>query len=1137
MRNIFKFTVLCVLFAGFHTLWAQEPIDRYGKNRIQYKTFKWRFYSTENFDIYFYDGGNDIAREAANFLEKEYDRITDVLGYAPYSKTKIFLYNSITDLQQSNVGISEKLLDIGGKTDFVKSQVEIAYPGTMDGFKQELVYQISKMLINDMMFGGSLSDMFQSAYLLSLPEWFMAGASRFVAQGWSVEMDDAIRDLIDERRAKRLARYTGEEAAVIGQSIWNFIAEAYGYSYLSNILNLTRIIRNEERSISGTLGVPFRDFLNAWVNFYTVQKNQVDAGYIYPEKNTMLIRNNRRNLEFKDVRISPDGRYLAYASNNEGRYKVHLIDFTKKRRQERVILRGGYKVINQEINRDHPLLSWRDDNTLGIVGNKFGRNQLWMYDVAGNNRLRKEMPMVNHINSFDIARDGNIAVMSADRNGVNDLYLISLRRNSIKRITSDFYDDIHPRFIPGTSSIVFSSNRSNDTIFHKGGSMENVGKDYNLFIYNIDTTKNVVKRVTNTLGKDIMPMAVNSNDIYYLSDIQGIFNLYKYNLSSGVFHQVTNFGSSIRDYDISFERDRFAFVMLRDERQRIFLKNDFNLDQNIFTPQTRRQQLINAKFVANRLKRAEERATQRSDQRIAPGTVTPSEESPRDLAPVKETFADFVSKKSDEEERIDTDNYVFGGRPSAPAVTQTPADTTERADAGTETQESTDSQDPPVEPTPGDERYVNTENYVFDTDVVRPSAQTGSFLSDFRRLRRRSDIIGPLPYQPRFSADNVITNFVVDPLLGFGINLQAQLNDELEDHRFLGGTLISTDLRSGNFYGEYRYLRHTVDFGTRFDRRSITRNVENGAQKYTLNKFEVSASLPISVTSRITAAPFFAQYNYVDTDQSLIISLTPSGNQGLNAVRFGGFRAEYTFDNTSTEGLNLIQGTRGRVSYVNYQGLNDITRSFSNVSLDFRTYQPIHREITLAGRLFYGRFLGNRTPKYLLGGMDNWLFNRTNITGEGDPLILRAATENNLFLFNEFVTNLRGFDLNTFNGENSLLLNLELRLPIVKYFYRAPITSNFLKNLQLIGFYDIGSAWTGPSPFATENSINTQTIRWEGSSFEARIKNFKNPWLSSYGAGLRTVMLGYYVKFDLAYPIEDYEVQRPRFYVSLGYDF
>ena len=89
----------------------------------------------------------------------------------------------------------------------------------------------------------------------------------------------------------------------------------------------------------------------------------------------------------------------------------------------------------------------------------------------------------------------------------------------------------------------------------------------------------------------------------------------------------------------------------------------------------------------------------------------------------------------------------------------------------------------------------------------------------------------------------------------------------------------------------------------------------------------------------------------------------------------------------------------------------------------------------------------------------------------------------------------------------------------------------------MVGFYDLGSAWTGNTPFATENSLNTIVINQENSPFQALIKNFNNPWLYSYGMGIRTVLLGYYMKFDLGWPVENYEVGSPKFYATLGYDF
>ena len=235
--------------------------------------------------------------------------------------------------------------------------------------------------------------------------------------------------------------------------------------------------------------------------------------------------------------------------------------------------------------------------------------------------------------------------------------------------------------------------------------------------------------------------------------------------------------------------------------------------------------------------------------------------------------------------------------------------------------------------------------------------------------------------------------------------------------------------------------------------------------------------------------------------------------------------------------MNQIAGSRGKVEFIHHEAVSDRSKSFSSINLDFRHYQKIHRELVFASRLFYGKYFGQYPQSYLLGGMDNWFFNKTNYEGKGNPLNIGGNEDNSQLLFVEYVTSLRGFDYATFFGENVLLFNAELRWPVVRYFYRGPISSNFFKNLLLIGFFDVGSAWTGVSPFQRDNSVNTQIIKNEGSPFQAEIRNFKNPWLSSYGTGLRTVMLGYYMKFDIAWPIENYEVGKARVYVTLGYDF
>ncbi len=91
-------TTFIFLILGSSSLHAQQSREVFGKNRIQYRQFDWVYLSGENFDVYYYDARKAMAQEALEFLEGEFDRITDLIGYPPYFKTKVFVYNSLSDL-------------------------------------------------------------------------------------------------------------------------------------------------------------------------------------------------------------------------------------------------------------------------------------------------------------------------------------------------------------------------------------------------------------------------------------------------------------------------------------------------------------------------------------------------------------------------------------------------------------------------------------------------------------------------------------------------------------------------------------------------------------------------------------------------------------------------------------------------------------------------------------------------------------------------------------------------------------------------------------------------------------------------------------------------------------------------------
>ncbi len=378
-----------MVLLSFSASWAQQSREVFGKNRIQYRQFDWVYLSGENFDVYYYDSRKAVATDALQYLESEFDRITDLIGYPPYFKTKVFIYNSLTDLRQSNVGLNHTYFNVGGETEFIKPYVEVAHMGTAQEFKEELLYQISDLMLNEMMFGGNLKDMFQSSILMNLPDWFVKGASMYVAKGWSAEMDDYIRQLIRTRKARRATKLSGREAALVGQSIWNFIAEKYGKSSVANILNYTRVTRNEEKSVLITLGITFRQLLSEWQKYYGDMESTLAQSYTTPKDSLSFTKRHNATTQFTTVKVSPDGQYIAYAENDRGRYIVKVR--TLRNGKEKIILAGGSKVINQRVDYRLPIMAWSDDHTLGVIGVKNGNYVFWLYDLSTKTKLPREL--------------------------------------------------------------------------------------------------------------------------------------------------------------------------------------------------------------------------------------------------------------------------------------------------------------------------------------------------------------------------------------------------------------------------------------------------------------------------------------------------------------------------------------------------------------------------------------------------------------------------------------------------------------------------------------------------------------------------------------------------------------------------
>src|ERR1035437_2767721 len=53
----------------------------FGKNKVEYKEFDWKFIQSPHFDVYYYQGGRELAEFTADHAEMALDSIERVVKY------------------------------------------------------------------------------------------------------------------------------------------------------------------------------------------------------------------------------------------------------------------------------------------------------------------------------------------------------------------------------------------------------------------------------------------------------------------------------------------------------------------------------------------------------------------------------------------------------------------------------------------------------------------------------------------------------------------------------------------------------------------------------------------------------------------------------------------------------------------------------------------------------------------------------------------------------------------------------------------------------------------------------------------------------------------------------------------------
>jgi hypothetical protein len=75
----------------------------FGKNKVQYKGFHWKYIQSEHFDIYYYEDNIELAEFAADVAESSYVSLYEDFRFVIQKRIPILIYSGHNDFEQTNV--------------------------------------------------------------------------------------------------------------------------------------------------------------------------------------------------------------------------------------------------------------------------------------------------------------------------------------------------------------------------------------------------------------------------------------------------------------------------------------------------------------------------------------------------------------------------------------------------------------------------------------------------------------------------------------------------------------------------------------------------------------------------------------------------------------------------------------------------------------------------------------------------------------------------------------------------------------------------------------------------------------------------------------------------------------------------
>jgi Tol biopolymer transport system component len=547
----------------------------FGQNKVQYKDFDFRVMKTRHFDIYYYPEEQKAVEDAARMAERWYSRLSRVLGHQFVRRQPIVLYASHTHFEQTNVLSGFIGEGTGGVTELMKRRVVLPLAGPIAETDHVLGHELVHAFQFDMTGGSGPLSSGNVPSAIQLPLWFIEGMAEYMSIG-PVDPHTAMwmRDSIERNKMPRIDQLDNPEYFPYryGQALWSYVAGRWGDEVVARALKASiRGTADAEKILEGITGVPSKELSKQWHEALLAQYRPLIEAKRPPTTYgpAVITEKNAGELNVAPS-LSPDGNSLAFFSEKDlFSIDLYLAD-ARTGQIRRKLVKTATDPHFQSLQFINSAGSWDASGRRFVFGAvESGKAALSMREASGGKVRDYRIPEVDEIFDPSFAPDGRRVVFSAQVGGLTDLFVYDLEARRLRRLTNDAYADLQPSWSPDGRSIVFATDR---------------------FSTNLETLRagNYRLGLISPDGSDIRPLpsfedvknidpnwSADGASIFFVSDRNGISNVYRLDIGTGQTSQVTDLLTGVSGITglspaISVGRDRLVYSVYEKGQNRIY---------------------------------------------------------------------------------------------------------------------------------------------------------------------------------------------------------------------------------------------------------------------------------------------------------------------------------------------------------------------------------------------------------------------------------------------------------------------------------------------------------------------------------------------------------------------------------------